>query len=280
MATYAIGDIQGCYTALIQLLERLKFNPQKDKLWLVGDLVNRGSQSLEVLRFIKNLGDAAITVLGNHDIHLLAIAYGNTKHLKKQDTLNDILAAPDKDELIDWLRHRPFFHQNKKLGYSMIHAGLAPQWTLKTAKRCARELEAQLQDPKHYQNFIQNLFGEQLETWDKHSQGWLRWRFSLACFTRLRYCSAEGILLMDHKHHPQQTHTVKNCYPWFACPNRKSKGKRIIFGHWSTLGLHQHKKTYALDSGCLWGGQLTAFCLETQKITQINCQASQDPHHF
>ncbi len=279
MATYAIGDVQGCYSALMRLLDVLNYNPKRDRLWFAGDLVNRGPESLAVLRFVKDQGEAAISVLGNHDIHLLAVAYGNVKHLRKQDTLDGILAAPDRDELIDWLRHRPFLHHDKSLGYSMVHAGLPPQWSLKTAKRCARELEAQLQG-EHYQYFIEHMFGEQLETWDKNAEDWLRWRFSLACFTRLRYCSKQGHLLMKNKQHPSTLTPEDNCYPWFICPKRKSKGKRIIFGHWSTLGLHQQKKTWGLDSGCLWGGQLTAFCLETKKITQVDCQVAQDPMAF
>lgn len=275
MATYAIGDIQGCYDELQQLLEHLDFDETRDQLWFVGDLVNRGPKSLEVLRFVKSLGEAAITVLGNHDLHLLALAYGNPRH-KNSSNLNDVLAATDRDELIHWLRHRPLLHRDKSLAFSMVHAGLAPQWSMKTARACAREVEKVLRGDQHIEYFL-NMYGNDPKRWNEDLKGMDRWRFITNCFTRLRYCAPDGSLLLQLKGMPGEN-THKH-YPWFAHPQRASRKKRILFGHWSTLGYQVSHNTWALDSGCLWGGQLTALRIDPF-ATQLSCSRQRDPTKY
>lgn len=275
MATYAIGDIQGCYDELQHLLEQLDFDETRDQLWFVGDLVNRGPKSLPVLRFVKSLGDAAVTVLGNHDLHLLALAYGNPKH-KHSSNLNDVLAAPDRDELISWLKNRPLLHRDKNLAFTMIHAGLPPQWSMKTARACAREVESVLRSDAHTEYFL-NMYGNEPKHWDENLQGMERWRFITNCFTRLRYCSPDGSLLLQQKGAPDNN-TLKHM-PWFTHPQRASRKKRILFGHWSTLGYQVCHNTWALDSGCLWGGQLTALRIDPFVI-QLPCPGQQNPAKF
>lgn len=272
MATYAIGDIQGCYDELQRLLERLDFNETRDQLWFVGDLVNRGPNSLGVLRLVKSLGDAAVTVLGNHDLHLLALAHGNPKH-KHSSNLNDVLSAPDRDELIYWLRHRPLLHRDKKLAFTMIHAGLPPQWTMKTARACAREVENVLRGDRHVEYFL-DMYGNEPRIWDQDLQGMARWRYITNCFTRLRFCAPDGSLQLQRKGAPNND-TQKHV-PWFAHPQRASRKKRILFGHWSTLGFSVSHNTWALDTGCLWGGQLTALRIDPH-ILQLACPARRDP---
>ena len=257
MATYAIGDIQGCFDALLSLLEKIAFDPKKDTLWFVGDLVNRGDKSLETLRYIKNLGDSAICVLGNHDLALLALSVDNKK--LKRHTMHDILQAPDRNELIHWLRHRPLLHHDKKLGYTMVHAGLPPQWTLKTARHCAKELEKMLQSDK-FSDFMAKMFGNEPKKWHKSLSGWDRLRFITNTMTRMRYCKADGTLSFTDNG-PLGTQQ-SNCIPWYEAENRKNAQLKIIFGHWSTLFGHaSHPNVYPLDTGCLWGSTLTAMRL-------------------
>ncbi len=266
MAIYAIGDIQGCYDDLLRLLEVINFNPHEDKLWFAGDLVNRGKKSLETLRFIKGLGDAAVCVLGNHDLHLLAIAYLHKK-AKKKDTLNEILHASDKDELIDWLRKRPLFHYNNH--YGLLHAGLPPQWTISQAKMMAASLENVLR-ADDYLEFFKVMYGNKPDLWSNKLEGVERLRFILNCFTRIRYCDAQGRLDFHDKGKPgtQQSHLQ----PWFSFKSRKNIDLKIIFGHWSTLGFYEDKYCCGIDTGCLWGGQLTALKLgETTKRISIDC---------
>jgi bis(5'-nucleosyl)-tetraphosphatase (symmetrical) len=255
MAIYAIGDIQGCYDDLLHLLDVINFNPTDDQLWFAGDLVNRGKKSLETLRFIKNLGGAAVTVLGNHDIHLLAVAYLQKKP-KKKDTLNAILQASDRDELIDWLRRRPLFYCNK--GYGLLHAGLPPQWSSQQAKQMATLVEQVLQADNPVE-FFKEIYGDAPDLWSNDLQGIERLRFIVNCFTRLRYCDAQGRLDFHHKGKPgtQPAHL----HPWFTLKSRKSIDITLIFGHWSTLGFYQDSYCYGIDTGCLWGGQLTALKL-------------------
>mgnify|MGYP001828741848 FL=1 len=272
MATYAIGDIQGCYDELQRLLQQLDFSETRDQLWFVGDLVNRGPNSLEVLRLVKSLGDAAVTVLGNHDLHLLALAHGNPKH-KHSSNLNDILGAPDRDELIHWLRHRPLLHRDKKLAFSMIHAGLPPQWSMKTARACAREVETVLRGDQHREYFL-HMYGNEPKIWDPELQGMARWRFITNCFTRLRFCSPDGSLQLQRKGAPDQD--SQKHVPWFAHPLRASRKKRILFGHWSTLGFNASHNTWALDTGCLWGGKLTALRIDPHAF-QLPCPGRRDP---
>ena len=272
MATYAIGDIQGCYDELQRLLEHLDFSETRDQLWFVGDLVNRGPNSLEVLRLVKSLGDAAVTVLGNHDLHLLALAHGNPKH-KHSSNLNEVLRAPDRDELIYWLRHRPLLHRDKKLAFSMIHAGLPPQWTMKTARACAREVESVLRGDRHVEYFL-GMYGNEPRIWDQDLQGMARWRFITNCFTRLRFCAPDGSLQLQRKGAPDND-THKHI-PWFAHPQRASRKKRILFGHWSTLGFNASHNTWALDTGCLWGGKLTTLRIDPHAI-QVPCPGQRNP---
>ncbi len=277
MATYAIGDIQGCYDELQRLLHKIDFDETRDQLWFVGDLVNRGPKSLEVLRFIKSLGDTAVTVLGNHDLHLLALAFGNPRH-KNSSNLNDILAAPERDELIYWLRHRPLLHRDDPLAFTMVHAGLAPQWSMKTAETCAREVENVLRGDQHIENFL-NMYGNEPKLWDEDLQGVARWRFITNCFTRLRYCSFDGSLQLQIKGSVAPDIATQNYTPWFAHPDRASRRKRILFGHWSTLGYQASHNTWALDSGCLWGGQLTALRIDPFAVQAV-CSRQQNPAQY
>ncbi len=261
MAVYAIGDIQGCFDELQQLLQQLNFDKQHDRLWFCGDLVNRGPKSLEVLRFVKGLADRAVTVLGNHDLHLLAKAEGFGKQLAK-DTLDEILNAPDRDELLTWLRHQPLLHHDAELGFTMVHAGLPPQWDLATAQACANELESKLRGPD-YHEFIQVMYGNKPDHWSDDHEYIDRLRFITNVFTRLRFCYADGRLELKAKGKPGTE--KKGTMPWFDVPGRKSKKQRIVFGHWSTLGVGERKNAFALDGGCLWGGQLVALRLDCEQ---------------
>ncbi len=261
MAVYAIGDIQGCFDELQALLEQIGFEPGRDQLWFTGDLVNRGPKSLETLRFVKGLGSSAVTVLGNHDLHLLAVAYGYGKKLAK-DTLKPILKAKDSEELIHWLRHQPIMHYDKKLKTMMVHAGLPPQWDLKTAKACARELEAVLRGDD-YLDFIAQMYGNRPTRWKKSLAGIERLRFITNAFSRTRFCSEEGELDFDAKGKPGRQ--AAGLLPWFEVPGRKSRDLRIVFGHWSTLGVGQMNNVLSLDGGCLWGGKLVAARLDASE---------------
>ena len=258
MAVYAIGDVQGCFRELQLLLTKLRFDPARDRLWFAGDLVNRGLQSLETLRFVRNLGAAAITVLGNHDLHLLAAAARAGK-LKPKDTLRPILDAPDREELLDWLRRRPVLHHDAEMGYTLIHAGLPPQWELDQARACAHEVESVLRGPDHAE-FFEQMYGDEPTFWTDELTGWERLRFITNCLTRLRYCDAEGRVALAHKGAPGSQPV--GLYPWFELPQRRSRELKILFGHWSTLGERSSPGVYPLDTGCLWGGQLTALRLD------------------
>lgn len=259
MAVYAIGDIQGCFDELQELLALIRFNPLHDRLWFVGDLVNRGPKSLETLRFVRNLGGIATTVLGNHDLHLIAAAYG--RPLGHDDhTLDAILDAPDRDELVDWLRARPLLHHDGKLGYTLIHAGLPPQWDLATARRCAQEVEAVLRGDR-IRDFLRHMYGNKPRHWSGKLGGWERLRFIVNCLTRMRYCDRDGRLKMKPKGPPGSQ--PAGLLPWYELPGRASRDLHIIFGHWSTLGVTDIPGIYPIDSGCLWGGQLTALRIDT-----------------
>ncbi len=269
MATYAIGDIQGCFDALQMFLDKISFNPDKDTLWFAGDLVNRGDKSLETLRFIKNLGDSAISVLGNHDLTLLALSENAAKI--HYHTLDDIFNAPDKEELIHWLRHQPLLHHDAKLNYTMVHAGLPPQWSIKKAQLYAHEVESVLQSDD-FSEFMHNMFGNKPKKWHQELQGWDRLRFITNCFTRMRYCKPKGKLDFNDK--GEIGSQKKGLIPWFDTLDRKSAKDRIIFGHWSTLfGQSSHSKVFPLDTGCLWGGSLTAMRLDTAEpeFFSISC---------
>lgn len=267
MAVYAIGDVQGCFTALLALLDRLHFDRTRDQLWFAGDLVNRGPQSLEVLRFVKAVGDSAITVLGNHDLHLLTVAHGRGR-LKPQDTFADVLAAPDRDELLMWLRHRPLLHHDTTFDVTLIHAGMPPQWTLAMAQAYAAEVEAVLRGPE-YLHFFDNLDSQTPDQEGIASGKWERLRYITYCLTRLRFCDAAG-RLNDETTGPPGSQPPP-FLPWFAIPQRASADLTIVFGHWSSLGLYQAPGVYALDTGCAWGGALTALCLETREHVSVSC---------
>ena len=259
MAVYAIGDVQGCYDELQSLLELIRFDPARDRLWFAGDLVNRGPKSLETLRFVRGLGSGASCVLGNHDLHLIAVALDQP--LDKDDhTLDAILAAPDRDELIDWLRRQPLLHHDATLGFTMVHAGLPPQWDLPLAQRCAHEVETMLRG-EQLEEFMAHLYGNKPARWSEKLSGWDRLRFIVNCFTRLRFCDAEGRIKLKHKGPPGSQ--PARLRPWFEMPGRASKDLKIIFGHWSTLGERSDPGIYPIDFGCLWGGQLTALRIDT-----------------
>lgn len=275
MAVYAVGDIQGCYEDLRRGLDAVGFDPAQDLLWSVGDLVNRGPDSLSVLRFIHRLGDRAVCVLGNHDLHLLALAASHPKR-KDAHSLQAVLEAPDREELLTWLRHRPLLHQDPHLGFVMIHAGLPPQWDLATAAACAIEVEAVLRGPDHVDFFTQ-MYGNQPACWDPSLSGMARWRFTTNCLTRLRFCEPDGSLSLKEKGPPGSQASGR--VPWFEHPARRSREQRIVFGHWSTLGYQARENVWAIDTGCLWGGALTLLRIDTDapQPTHLSCRQAQDP---
>ncbi|MCG5498887.1 symmetrical bis(5'-nucleosyl)-tetraphosphatase [Ectothiorhodospira variabilis] len=275
MALYAVGDLQGCLDPLKRLLDRVDFDPAQDRLWLVGDLVNRGPESLACLRFVRNLGDAAVSVLGNHDLHLLAIHAGLHKPRRK-DTVQSILDSPDREELMEWLRHRPVLHHDASLGWTMVHAGLPPQWDLETALACADELHQVLRGPEHTR-LLQRMYGDQPDRWDPALTGWSRLRFITNSFTRMRYCTRDGRLDMDYKGAPgkQPAHLV----PWHAVEGRLTRDHRLVVGHWSTLGYRFEHNVLSLDTGCIWGGKMTLARLDTPEpeVSQLRCPTHQPP---
>jgi bis(5'-nucleosyl)-tetraphosphatase (symmetrical) len=271
MATYAIGDIQGCFEPLQRLLEKIQFDPKKDRLWFTGDLVNRGPHSLETLRFIKSLDSQIITVLGNHDLTLLAVGFGVIPYQPQHHTFSDILEAEDRDELLNWLRYQPLIHKEDSLGpgYTLVHAGLHPDWDLATALALANEVECMLQGPQ-FLEFFAHMYGNKPDIWDPKLTGWDRLRFIVNCFTRLRFCSPEGQIDLTTK---DTIHPVAGYYPWFALKGLWNHQSNIIFGHWASLGGQCHTpKVFALDTGCVWGNTLTAMCLENEKYFRVPCQ--------
>lgn len=265
MAIYAVGDIQGCYEELQKLLARINFDPAQDQLWLVGDLVNRGPGSLEVLRLVRSLGDSAITVLGNHDLHLLAVAEGIGK-LHNGDTLDSILNAPDRDGLLHWLRHQRLLHVAD--GHVLVHAGLLPQWSVKQALTLAHEVESALRG-NDYAVFLEKMYGNTPPGWKDGLHGYARLRVIVNAFTRLRICNARGE--MEFKFKREVEEIPEGYLPWFEVAQRKSLDATIIFGHWSALGLKVEPHLIALDTGCLWGGPMTAIRLQDRQLFQVEC---------
>ncbi|MGB6488347.1 MAG: symmetrical bis(5'-nucleosyl)-tetraphosphatase [Steroidobacteraceae bacterium] len=255
MSRYAIGDIQGCCDELRALLTRIGFSADRDRLWLVGDLVNRGPQSLEALRLVRALGDNAIVVLGNHDLHLLAIACG--RHTaRRSDTLDEILGAPDRDVLLEWLATRPLAYF--EAGDLLVHAGVVPQWTVETTLELAREVEFALRnDPRH---LFDHMYGDEPDHWSTDLEGTDRLRFAINVLTRMRVCTSEGRINLRLKGKPPAAGS--SWLPWFDVESRRTRGSRIVFGHWSALGLIVRDDVIGLDSGCVWGGSLTAFELD------------------
>ena len=265
MTTYAIGDIQGCFDSFRRLLDLIRFDPARDRLWLVGDLVNRGPHSLETLRFVKGLGKAAITVLGNHDLHLLMLAEGHSKK-RGDDTLDEILEAPDREALLDWLRMRPMMHVEE--GCALVHAGLLQQWSVARARELAGEVESALRGGQ-YRDFLANMWGSEPPSWRDDLTGWPRLRVIVNAMTRMRFCSAEGV--MDFKAKGEVTDAPEGYLPWFAVPGRRSADHTLVTGHWSALGLKIEPNLLALDSGCLWGRHLTAVRLPKRRVFQVDC---------
>jgi bis(5'-nucleosyl)-tetraphosphatase (symmetrical) len=273
-STYAIGDVQGCFDDLLRLLEKLDFDPDIDRLWFTGDLVNRGPNSLELLRFVRGLGTAAISVLGNHDLHLLAVAAGAVK-LRKKDTIKEILDAPDCEELLFWLRHQPVLHHSEMLGFTMIHAGLPPQWDLETARQCACELETVLQN-FGYEDLFLHLQEDGPLSWRDDLAGWERLRFITNCFTQLRWCDLSGRIDFLGKRR-RASAKKKRSLPWFQIPDRASKPLRVIFGHWARLVLLPSADkgvagVIPLDTGCANGGRFTALRLEDWHYFRLKCK--------
>jgi bis(5'-nucleosyl)-tetraphosphatase (symmetrical) len=260
MAVYAIGDIQGCCDEFEVLLAQLHFDPARDRLWLTGDLVNRGPRSLDVLRLVKSFGSAAITVLGNHDLHLLAAALTPGEQLKPQDTLGPIFEAPDRDELLTWLRSLPLLHHDAALGYTMIHAGLPPQWDLATARSCAAELEQALRNDERCLELFTHMYGDRPKRWSDELRGVDRLRFITNCLTRMRFCRADGTLELKFKGRIDSA--PAGIFPWFRAPQRRSRDLRIICGHWSALGYHDSDGVLSIDTGCVWGEKLCAVRLD------------------
>ena len=275
MALYAIGDVQGCDAELGALLQTLKFSAERDSVWFVGDLVNRGPDSLKVLRRIRALGDAATVILGNHDLHLLAVAYGGAR-IRSDDTLDAILAAPDRAVLLEWLLERPLLCEEPKHNVCMVHAGLPPQWDLSQARSCAHELEKALR--RNPEKLFANMYGDQPDRWDSSLEGEERLRFIANCLTRLRYVDAEGRLALRVKGSPKKAQS-KSLIPWFEARDARWKGSRIVFGHWSTLGFFSNADVTGLDTGCVWGDRLTALRLDVPdaKPVQVACAAPKSP---
>jgi len=267
MSTYAIGDVQGCFDELQQLLSQFKFRKDADKLWFVGDLVNRGPKSLEVLRFVKDLGARAIVVLGNHDLHLVSEHEGFDT-ARKGDTFDDVLGAPDRKELVDWLRTRPMMHVEGN--WAMVHAGLLPQWSVQKGRLVGKEVERALRGAG-YREFLKNMYGSKPDQWSEALAGWDRLRVIVNVMTRMRFCTPEG--RMDLK--AKGAKAPDGYRPWFTL--RKNDKEAIICGHWSALGLTLTQKLAALDSGCVWGGKLSALRLEDRALFEVPCAGYQAP---
>jgi len=267
MATYAIGDVQGCFDELQALTALLRFEPTRDQVWFVGDLVNRGPKSLEVLRYVRALGDSAVTVLGNHDFHLLCLAEGCARK-RADDTLDELLGAPDAPQLLDWLRSRSMLHVQD--GYAMVHAGLLPQWSIDQALSLAREVESALRGAR-YREFLANLYGAEPRAWRDDLAGWDRLRVIVNAMARMRFCTAQGEMDMKAK----GTDAPPGFRPWFEL--RPAGEQPIVCGHWSALGLKLSERLVALDTGCVWGGSLTALRLEDRALFQVPCRGYQAP---
>lgn len=268
MATYAIGDLQGCYAELQSLLDAVSFDPTQDRLWFVGDLVNRGPDSLACLRFIDSLGDRAVAVLGNHDLHLLAVAEGLAKP-HRTDTLNGILSAPDREPLLHWLRHRPLLHVEGNT--VLVHAGLLPAWTIVRAAELAREVEACLRSA-NYRDFVAIMYGDQPDLWSDQLMGFDRLRVVVNAMTRIRFCTPDG--RMEFASKGEATTAPAGYLPWFNAPDRASASATVICGHWASLGLHLKENLIAIDTGCVWGRSLTAVRLEDRAVFQVDCRDS------
>jgi len=269
---YAIGDIQGCHEELRGLLARLKFSADRDRLWFVGDLVNRGPQSLETLRLVRALGDNAVTVLGNHDLHLLAVMHG-ARPKRRSDTLDAVLAAPDREALTEWLLTRPLAHSEAK--DLLVHAGVVPQWTVAMTLELSREVQAALRrDPRR---LLERMYGNAPDTWSAALEGMERLRFAINALTRMRVCTADGRIDLTLKGPPPPPSSPLR--PWFTFAGRATRASRVIFGHWSALGLVLQPGVLGPDTGCVWGGALTAVDLDAADpaAIEVSCRGYQRP---
>jgi bis(5'-nucleosyl)-tetraphosphatase (symmetrical) len=261
VALYAIGDLQGCHAEFMALLKRLRFDAGRDRLWLTGDLVNRGPASLAVLREVKSLGRAVTVVLGNHDLHLLAMAFAPKTVRKRERDLEAVLDAPDASELLKWLASRPLMHCESGIEWTLIHAGLPPQWTLAVALRCAREVEQALR--KDAAGFLESMYGNEPDRWTAELEGAERLRFTVNCLTRLRLVDRKGRLVLSHKGTVEDA--PAGTVPWFRHPERATRDDAFVFGHWSALGYLAEPGLRCLDTGCVWGGALTALRLDREE---------------
>ncbi len=277
MTTWAIGDLQGCHDATSRLLDAIRFDPARDRLWFCGDLVNRGGQSLETLRLVKSLDANSTVVLGNHDLSLLAISLRREEdQARVNPDLRAVLFAPDRDELLDWLRMRPLIHVDRSLGWTMVHAGLAPRWTIAMAERHAAEVHQRLHGKQHAR-MLSAMYGNKPDTFHPRLHGIDRMRAIINIFTRLRFCSPRGTIAFEEKGAPgSQKHGI---HPWFSVPGQVKRETRIVFGHWSTLGLMILQGTCCIDTGAVWGEKLTALALdeETPRFVQVPGNATPPP---
>lgn len=270
MATYVIGDLQGCFLSFQQLLKKLSFGPS-DQLWLVGDLINRGTGSLSVMRWLMQHQDQVTAVLGNHDLHTLVVAEGFVAP-HRSDTLQALLDAPDAHDILHWLRHQRMAYQQDQ--FLMVHAGLLPQWDINQAMALAHEVELALRG-EHYREFLRHMYGNQPDHWDENLQSWDRLRVITNAMTRIRICDAQGHMEFAFK--GELSGIPAGFMPWYEVPNRASVGHTILFGHWSALGLQQLNNTISLDTGCLWGGELSAYRLEDGQLFQVPCHPDDRP---
>ena len=261
MALYAIGDLQGCHKEFLALLGRLRFDADRDRMWLTGDLVNRGPDSLEVLRTVRSFGASATVVLGNHDLHLLAMAWAPNSVRRHDPELLAVLEAPDAGELLAWLAARPLLHRDEAIGWTLLHAGLPPQWSLAQAESCAREVEAAMRDTPA--RLLSDMYGDMPDRWSPTLTGPARLRYALNCLTRLRFVDSDGRLLLGLK--GPVSGAPAGAMPWFRHPARATRGDRILFGHWSALGYLDEPGLRCLDAGCVWGGSLCAVRLDVEE---------------
>jgi bis(5'-nucleosyl)-tetraphosphatase (symmetrical) len=263
MTVWAIGDLQGCYDATQRMLEKLAFDPARDRLWFCGDLVNRGGQSVQTLRLVHSLRENSVVVLGNHDLSLLAISERREDEQRKVNAdLQGVLFAPDRDELIGWLRMQKLLHVDRSLGWMMVHAGLAPKWTTTMAERHAREVEERLRGDQPGR-LLKNMYGDK-PAWHPKLAGVDRHRAIINVFTRLRYCTPRGRISFEDKGAPGTQ--PPGLYPWYEVPGRVERDLKVVCGHWSTLGLFIGHGVHAIDTGAVWGGKLTALQLDTDEL--------------
>lgn len=275
MATWAIGDVQGCHDELARLIDKLRFDPATDKLWFCGDLVNRGGQSLAVLRLVRSLGSSAVVALGNHDISLLAIAERKQQEQARVNPeLREVLFAPDRDDLLNWLREQNLVHVDRNLGFLLVHAGLFHRWTVTQAEEIAREIEEKLRG-EGSRRLLKQMFGNKPDLWTPKLRGIDRWRTGINVFTRMRYCDVRGRIAFADKGMPGTQRP--GLYPWFEVPGQVKRDIRVVCGHWSTLGRFSGLGIYAIDTGCVWGGALTALRLDSEEPEFVSVKSDRKP---